>query len=163
MPNQLISTWLPPETRIGWDGTQEKWPIDYGSGEYRNLGMYWEKNPWADWITMSYRISMYWNIFPHSENIRTIREYYEFWSMQKTKELQKLTDGKNTITIDDVLWYLRYENLKNIQELLWETSTKNDKILQVPSWINNQIQNWKISHRLLHLIQKSIEKISWLK
>jgi hypothetical protein len=163
MPTQLDDTWLPSEARVGWDGTLANWPLDYGSGEYRNLSTLWEKNIWAEWGTMSGRISTYGNLITHSDNIRMIREQYERWSWQNTKEIQKLTDGKHTITIDDILWYLRYENIKSIKALLWETNSKNENIFHLPSFNKRVVTNWTVSHRLLHWIQKAIEEISWKK
>ncbi|MBX9809795.1 hypothetical protein K2X92_05385 [Candidatus Gracilibacteria bacterium] len=160
MSTKLDNIWLPPETRIEGGGINNNEPIDYGSGEYRNLHTFWLKNPRAESETRNYRISPQGVELCKSDNIRLIRESYESWSQQKSSELMKITDGKNTITIDELLWYLRYEKQETIAGLLGETKNSNRELL-LRGVSNKLMQPLTVtgSHKLIHAVQKCIKEI----
>lgn len=156
MPTQLDNTWLPPETRTDWDGTKEYWAFDYGSWEYNRLrigekvfnGKEFDRVTWGYW----------W--YEYSVNIRTLIEHYEIWAKQNKDELQKITDGKNTITIDDLLWYLRYEKKTVIGEILGENRAHyNRPFIQLATKPHTTEDIEHISHVLMKAIRKSINDL----
>ncbi len=157
MPTQLDNTWLPPETRIGWDGNVKWWPFDYGSGEYYSPRTDSKVFNGKDFDTI---IANYHG-YEYSTNIRAIIEHYEVWAKQNIKELQKITDGKNNITIDDLLWYLRYEKQENISRILGENIVHYHwPIIRLPSKFRPLVEAWHISHTLMHTIKKSIDELA---
>jgi hypothetical protein len=158
MPTQLDNTWLPPETRIE-GGISDHVPIDYGSGEYRYLHTHIEHNPGSEPFTKSTRILIYSIVSWWSENIVRIREWYELWAWRKIENLPKITDGKEYISMDDLLWYLRYETLTNIWGILWEKSKHGSVNLSLPIKIGNSIENIKIAHSLMHTIKTAIKEL----
>lgn len=157
MPTKLDNTWLPPESRTDWDGTKEWWPFDYGSWEYRNLKTHWIKNPDPE----KAMISLAHTIQQSSVNIRYIVESYERWAALQKNSLQKITDGKDTVTLDDILWYLRYEKNKTIALILWENRTRSSGLLfEIPYEPSVIADVGNISHVLIHTIKKALDEIS---
>lgn len=156
MPTQLDNTWLPPETRTHWDGSDIWWPFDYGSGEYNRSRIGEKVFNGKDFERISWNYSGY----EYSTNIRTIVEQYEKWAKQSSKELQKITDGKITITVDDLLWYLRYEKKENIARILGENIAHYTwSIIKFPSKLHPMLDMWYISHTLIHSIKRSVDEL----
>lgn len=158
MLTRLDATWLPPESRIHW-GIKEGEPIDYGSGEYRYLHTHIEHNPRWEPFTKSTRILVHAIQTHWSVNIDRIREGYELWAWRKWEQLPKVTDGKDSIHLDDLLWYIRYESVESISNLLWEKSKHGSVNLSLPIRIGAKIENITISHSLMHAIKVSIKEI----
>jgi len=156
MPTQLDNTWLPPETRTHWDGSDIWWPFDYGSGEYNRWRMGEKVFNGRDFDRVNWN---YWG-YEYSTNIRVIIEHYETWAKQHTKELQKITDGKITITIDDLLWYLRYEKRENVSRILGENIAHYTwLVIKLPTKLHPMLDMWYISHTLIHSIKRSIDEL----
>lgn len=158
MPTRLDNTWLPPETRVHW-GIQLNEPIDYGSGEYRYLHTHVQINPKWEPLTKSTRILTHAIWLTGSENINRIRESYELWAWRSIESQPKVTDGKDYISLDDLLWYLRYETQENIANILWEKSKHGSANISLPIKIGVKIENITISHSLMHAIKASIKEI----
>lgn len=172
MPTQLDNTWLPPETRTGWDGSDVWWPFDYGSWEYNRSrigekifnGKEFDRVSWNYWgyeYSINIRI-----LIEHYETWakKSIEEPHETWAKKNIEEPQKITDGKNTITLDALLWYLRYEKKTMVAELLWENIAHYSwPIIKLPSKLHPLGEIGVISHTLMKAIKKSINELDIIK
>lgn len=92
---------------------------------------------------------------------RIIREYALWQQKPPSTKLQKFTDGKECINIDELLWYLRYENLKTIAALLHEDG-KHPIKLQTHIGKKNEasggIPDSSIPHKLLRDIKQALDE-----
>lgn len=158
MPTQLDDTWLPPETRIDWDENPECWPFDYGSvinPKFISSGVVFNgrNDEKYNWI---------YNRYSYSENIWKLIEYYETWASQKRKELQKISDENETITIDELLWFLRYEKRTIVAEILGEKGKHYKKpFINIPYDADKHKDNiGVIPHTLMKAIKKALENLN---
>lgn len=164
MTTRFDATWLPINTRYGWDGTEKNGPINYGSGEYGHIyKALWlsdttsAKSKWYEEYSSASPESLR-EIRKISINIFHIIEWYTKWNNNSSVGIRQLyTDNGATISSDDVLWYLRYENIRGIARLLDEQRYSSGIIQISPHYWEKDIPKWTLPHSLVRAIKKAID------
>lgn len=167
MSTHIDPTWLPSSSRTPWDGTRENGPIDYGNGAYghtyRSDSVFDNKTPGS---TKWYEIgSSIWTqslreLRDVSINIFHIVDGYTKWREAISKWItQTYIDDRIRITSDDVLWFLRYENIHSIAWLLNESRYTSGIIQTHLHHGQKYIDPWVLPHALIRAIKKAIDDL----